>query len=110
MNIDSCEMAGLLDQYGYEELKRRGVCEKWTNVFDEKKLRAELEKLAKTIDYTPPGHYSLKPDDWCFAYGLISSSYPPGKCKGIDFLYKLGFINGYLATIRGRVKNTPERG
>lgn len=108
MNIDSCEMAGLLDQCGYEELKRRGVCKNWTDVFDEKGLRAELAKLEKTVDYAIPGHYRLSADDWCFAYGLVSSFYPPDKSKGIDFLYKLGFINGYLATIRGRVK-TPER-
>lgn len=108
MNIDSCEMAGLLDQCDYEELKRRGVCEKWTDVFDEKGLRAELAKLEKTVDYAIPGHYRLSADDWCFAYGLVSSFYPPDRSKGIDFLYKLGFINGYSATIRGRVK-TPER-
>ncbi len=109
MKIDNCELAGLLDRDGYEFLKKHEICKSWTDVFNEKQLRAKLEKLAKTIDYTPPGRYRLKPDDWCFAYGFIYSCYPPDKCKGIDFLYKLGFINGYLATIRGRVKNPPER-
>ena len=107
MNIDNCEMAGLLDQYGYEELKWRGVCKEWTDVFDEKGLRKELAKLEKAIDYTIPGHYRLSADDWCFAHGLISSHYPPDKSKGIEFLYKLGFISGYLATTRGRVKQPP---
>ena len=108
MRLDPCEMAGLLDRDGYDFLKSAGLCENWLSVFDEKKLREELDKLEKTVDYTPPRRYCLNPDDWCFAYGLVHSGYTPDKTRGIDFLYKLGFINGYLATIRGRVKTPPE--
>ena len=85
-----------------------GLCEDWIPVFDEKQLREELAKLEKTVDYIPPGRYCLKPNDWCFAYGLVHSGYTPDKARGINFLYKLGFINGYLATIRGQVKTPPE--
>lgn len=108
MKLEPCEMAGLLDKHGYDFLKRMGLCDDWIPLFNEKQLREELAKLEKVVDYTPPGRYCLKPDDWDLAYGLVHSGYTPDKTKGMHFLYKLGFINGYLATIRGQVKTPPE--